>query len=192
MKDVNADSKKQAILTAAFGQFATYGFRKTSMDDIALAAGMSRPALYLHYRNKVDIYRSLVEKYYEQLDTGLRAILTSHDDPVQILTEAFDHQGAMIADVLLNTAHGRELLESTNTAAADLVDHGEAQVSLIYSEWLASGEANGKLQLPGPAADVARTITGALKGIKTNAPDATHYVSGLRHLAQMVGAGLAK
>ncbi len=35
------------------------------MEDIARGAGMSRPALYLHYRNKDDIYRHLVRQHYD-------------------------------------------------------------------------------------------------------------------------------
>ena len=36
--------------------FLAYGFARTTMDDIARAADMSRPALYLLFKNKTDIY----------------------------------------------------------------------------------------------------------------------------------------
>ena len=54
MTSVSEDSKTAAILKSAFQAFATYGFKKTSMDDIAKGAGMSRPAVYLHFKNKSD------------------------------------------------------------------------------------------------------------------------------------------
>jgi AcrR family transcriptional regulator len=50
--------KRGTILAAAFDVFINYGFRKTSMDDIARAAGMSRPALYQVFRNKTEIFRA--------------------------------------------------------------------------------------------------------------------------------------
>ena len=56
--------RQDAILDAAFHAFATYGYRRTAMDDIARGAGMSRTALYLHYRNKEDIFRSLALRYF--------------------------------------------------------------------------------------------------------------------------------
>ena len=56
------DGKRGAILKAAFEVFITYGFRKTSMDDIARAAGMSRPGLYQLFANKTDIFRALVRE----------------------------------------------------------------------------------------------------------------------------------
>ncbi|XHE56708.1 TetR/AcrR family transcriptional regulator [Phaeobacter sp. BS34] len=42
MMSSSSDPKQRAILEAAWGGFATYGYRKTSMDDIARRAGMSR------------------------------------------------------------------------------------------------------------------------------------------------------
>ena len=64
MNMAGIDPKQQAILEAAWMAFSTYGFRKTSMDDIAKGAGMSRPALYLHFKNKDAIFRALVTAYY--------------------------------------------------------------------------------------------------------------------------------
>jgi AcrR family transcriptional regulator len=55
------DEKKQHIMTAAAEVFTRYGFKKASMQDIADAAMMSRAALYLHFRNKDDLFRSLMD-----------------------------------------------------------------------------------------------------------------------------------
>ena len=65
MKDLSSDPKQHAILLSAWQAFATYGFRKTSMDDIARGANMSRPAVYLHFKGKEEIFRSLVQSYYD-------------------------------------------------------------------------------------------------------------------------------
>lgn len=54
-------------MMAAFETFRAYGFRRTSMEDIAKAAGMSRAALYLHFRNKEDIQRSMTVAYYDSV-----------------------------------------------------------------------------------------------------------------------------
>ena len=51
MNEMGTDHRQTSILLGAWNTFAAYGYKKTSMDDIARAAGMSRPALYLHYRN---------------------------------------------------------------------------------------------------------------------------------------------
>ena len=53
------DAKKETVFAAAYDVFSTYGYRRTSMNDIAQAAGMSRPALYLLFDNKESLFREL-------------------------------------------------------------------------------------------------------------------------------------
>jgi len=52
---------REPILAAAVELFRNHGFAGTSMQNIATAAGISRPALYYHFKNKEEILRSLVE-----------------------------------------------------------------------------------------------------------------------------------
>ncbi|MEU6593686.1 helix-turn-helix domain-containing protein [Streptomyces sp. NPDC046881] len=54
-----ASAKRDQILTAALGVFGRYGFRRTSMDLLAQAAGMSRPALYQHFKSKADVFKAV-------------------------------------------------------------------------------------------------------------------------------------
>ena len=55
----------RGILEAAFGVFASYGYRRTRMADIVQAAGLSRSAFYLHFRNKSDIFRLLTKRHFD-------------------------------------------------------------------------------------------------------------------------------
>jgi AcrR family transcriptional regulator len=48
--------------------FGRYGFRKTSMDEIARAADISRQGLYLHFANKEALFRAAVR---QELDTAV-------------------------------------------------------------------------------------------------------------------------
>lgn len=56
------------ILDASLELFIRHGFRRTTMGDIAEKAEMSRPALYVVYRNKEDIFRAVVTRYGEELE----------------------------------------------------------------------------------------------------------------------------
>ena len=58
--------RQKTVLNAAFQAFATYGYRRTSMEDVARVAGLSRTALYQHFRNKEDIFRSLAVNYFDE------------------------------------------------------------------------------------------------------------------------------
>jgi AcrR family transcriptional regulator len=50
-------AKRQLILDAGLIQFAQFGLRKTSMQDIAEQAGISRASVYSYFKNKDEIFR---------------------------------------------------------------------------------------------------------------------------------------
>lgn len=59
---------KENILITALGLFAQNGYEAVSVSMIAGALGITKGALYKHYKNKRDIFNSIVERMY-QLDT---------------------------------------------------------------------------------------------------------------------------
>ncbi|WP_245707383.1 TetR/AcrR family transcriptional regulator [Pseudonocardia oroxyli] len=68
--------------------FAHFGYRKSSMDEVARAAGISRPGLYLLFSSKRELFR---EAALWALDRDLGAAERAlAGDPPQIV-EAFDH-----------------------------------------------------------------------------------------------------
>ena len=65
------ESARQAhVLETALTVFLRHGFRKTSMEDIAKAAAISRQGIYLHFKDKDAIFRASILK---TLDDGLQA-----------------------------------------------------------------------------------------------------------------------
>ncbi|MGD7653845.1 MAG: TetR/AcrR family transcriptional regulator [Verrucomicrobiales bacterium] len=72
-------SNEDRILDPAMELFIRHGFRRTTMGDIAKKADMSRPALYLVYRNKEEIFRAVVLRYSMELEQlGCRRIAAKH------------------------------------------------------------------------------------------------------------------
>jgi AcrR family transcriptional regulator len=63
-----ADERRQQLLSVACDLFAQSGFHETSMDDIAEAAGVTKPVLYQHFPSKRALYLELLE------DTGRRLL----------------------------------------------------------------------------------------------------------------------
>lgn len=60
-----AEQRKQAIIAAARTCFLRYGYGKASLNDIANEARISRPLLYLVYKNKEDIFGAVFAGLYE-------------------------------------------------------------------------------------------------------------------------------
>lgn len=191
MRDLTGDPKQTAILSAAWTCFAAYGFRKTSMDDIAREAGMSRPAIYLQYRNKGDIFRRLAQMFYDTAVENVSAALAAPGSAAEQLKAAFLAQGGEILASMLTSAHGMELLDSGKTEAGEIVETGEALLTSLYSDWLGAQAQAGKIRLDGDPDAVAGTMTSALKGIKMETPDYPTYCARVGHLADLFGRGLA-
>lgn len=66
MTDMQEMTKHDAILDAAHTQFGQYGYRKTSMADIAWELGISRASIYSYFENKDEIFRSVSMSLHEQ------------------------------------------------------------------------------------------------------------------------------
>jgi AcrR family transcriptional regulator len=56
------------IQEVAVQLFAEQGYEKTSLREIAERLGVTKAALYYHFKSKEDIVRSLVEDYFGQID----------------------------------------------------------------------------------------------------------------------------
>lgn len=67
-----APRRRRQLLDVALTEFATRGFHRTSMDEIAEAAGVTKPVLYQHFRSKRALYLELLDDVGQGL---LRAIL---------------------------------------------------------------------------------------------------------------------
>ncbi|GAA1545017.1 TetR/AcrR family transcriptional regulator [Brevibacterium picturae] len=75
------EQRRDQLVGVARSVFATRGYRTTSMDTIAEAAGVSKPVLYQHFASKQDLYLALIDDSAAHLDTTLDAAIGSTTDP---------------------------------------------------------------------------------------------------------------
>src|SRR5262245_66644059 len=66
-----ADQRRQQLFDVARDRFGAQGFHATSMDEIAEAAGVTKPVLYQHFPSKRALYVELLEETGRQLLTTL-------------------------------------------------------------------------------------------------------------------------
>ncbi len=189
MTETVDDSRQRAILNSAFQAFATYGFRKTSMDDIARGAGMSRPAVYLHFRNKEAIVSKLTEAYYVEKSAVVAEALATAGSVPEVLTRAIRAQTEGMARILASP-HGLEMLDNTKSLSSEIIREGEARLAGLYADWLAQQEQAGRVRLVADAAETGRTITATLKGLKLIGAGAEVYEQQVAQIAALIGAGL--
>src|ERR1700759_3595536 len=68
-----AEQRRRQLLDVALEIFAARGFHATSMDDVATAAGVTKPVLYQHFTNKRALYLELLDDVGAQLLARLAA-----------------------------------------------------------------------------------------------------------------------
>ena len=67
-------AQREAILVAATAAFLRYGFKKTSMDDVARAAGVSRQGLYLYFDTKDLLFREALQYLVSHMISTARSV----------------------------------------------------------------------------------------------------------------------
>ncbi len=84
--------RRSAVLEAALTTFARFGYRKTSMEEVAREANISRPGLYFLFTSKQVMFRAAVTQALERDLAAVEQRLTKTDRPLQErLLDAFDH-----------------------------------------------------------------------------------------------------
>jgi len=135
LNDTNAspdDLKRQRILERAAKVFLAYGIQRTTMDDIAKAAEMSRPALYLLFRNKVDIYQAIALSYFDGSVASAREVLAG-DGPIgERLNLLLETSMFAMMEEFMRSPHGHEILDMKNQLAGEvLANWKESMVGLV-------------------------------------------------------------
>lgn len=74
------EDRREQILKAAIACFARKGYHLTTMDDIVAESGLSKGSLYWHYKNKKDLFLSIMASYFEQIGAGLEAAVARPAD----------------------------------------------------------------------------------------------------------------
>jgi len=153
---------RAAILGAAERCFADNGFDRTRLEDVAAAVGIRRASIVYYFRDKQDLYDTVVADLFAGLHQRLRAALECPGPPPQRIEAAvcawvdYVAERPALARVLL-----REVADASAEAGSALAQHTAAIAELAQSfleEWKASGMP--RLSHVEPS-HVASTIGGA-------------------------------
>src|SRR5260370_18792082 len=70
--------RSDRILDAAMQVFRHHGFRRSSIEQAAAAAGLTRQALYHHFKSKEALFRAVIERLHQ---SALAAEIAAADAP---------------------------------------------------------------------------------------------------------------
>lgn len=140
-----------AILDAADARFADYGYRKTTMAEIAADAGMSVGNLYRHFSKKEAIMVACMKrKLQAKLDAGLAAAEGEADALESLRAFLLARLRAGYAQ-FAGTRHLYEIMELVHDRHRDILLEFEQRVIDVIGGILSEGVARGRFALRDPA-----------------------------------------
>lgn len=89
-KIVDKKEKRELIIRAAIKLFAQKGFARTTISDIALAAGTGKGTIYDYFKTKDDIIHNSFYFFVKELEFDFEAILLSSIPAIEKLKQVFD------------------------------------------------------------------------------------------------------
>ncbi|EMS2106601.1 TetR family transcriptional regulator [Neisseria gonorrhoeae] len=137
---------KEHLMLAALETFYRKGIARTSLNEIAQAAGVTRGALYWHFKNKEDLFDALFQRICDDIHYKFHNILF-------LKCEHTEQNAAVIAIARKHQAIWREKITAVLTEAVenqDLADDLDKETAVIFIKstldgliwrWFSSGES---------------------------------------------------
>ncbi len=84
-----AAERREQLLHTAVAVFAEHGFHATSMNDVAEAAGVTKPVLYQHFSSKRELFIELLADIGAELRETIAKATTDASGPRQQIEDGF-------------------------------------------------------------------------------------------------------
>jgi AcrR family transcriptional regulator len=184
-----AEEKKEKAIKAARQVFLRYGFKRVTMNDLAEAAQMSRPALYLVFSSKEEAFTAVMNGLFQESLAEIRVGLGRFDTPKDKITYAFEIWCVRPFEFIQKSPDAKDILESsyefaasvTTAAADDFVDIIAGVIEPLFQK-------QSVVNLT--SIEIARVLAGAVPGFKASSTDATDLRKSIENLLSLVLAGL--
>jgi AcrR family transcriptional regulator len=189
------DPKRSRILDGAMKVFLAYGYSRVTMDDIARAAEVSRPALYLLFKNKAEIYRAIGTMLLDASAEAGRAALATDGPFAERMLAAIECSLISMMETIRNSPHGAEILDMKNSLAGDLAVVWRDGLRQSFGAAIAAEASRNKLDLAArglSAGALADLLLDGLEGMKSRVAEADAQREGARQLVAVVSLALQR
>jgi len=165
MSETSRDLTREQIISAASVAFSKFGYKKTTLDDIALLTNRGKTGIYYYFKSKDDIFREVIRKEAEIIKVKLSKSLANKKTPVVKLT-SYIHNRMDAFEKLGNyySAMKHELMEHLHFINLNRVDFDVTEIEII-SSILTEGVEKGSFQIDN-ISQVSKTILLTLKSLE--------------------------
>jgi AcrR family transcriptional regulator len=191
--ETDPDPKRARILDGAMKVFLTYGYQRVTMEDIARAAEISRPALYLLFRNKADIYRAIGAALLERSAASAEEELAREGSFVERMMAAIERALIGMMKAIMESPHGAEILDHKNTLAGDLAAEWRSRLRQTFCKAVLAEAKRSNVDLTArglTAQSLADLLLDGLEGMKSRVPDAGEQRKAAERLVRVIALAL--
>ena len=147
-----SDPIRTSILDAAERLFVRYGYKKTTVDEIAQEAHIGKGTVYLHFQSKEDVGICWLKRLHEVIFWDLERI---KDEPIDArirLRKFMEHRVIKRFDIF--QVHQRSMDEALSSIAPDTLDEYRQRFHLRERQLITSiiedGNRTGSMNFPNP------------------------------------------
>jgi AcrR family transcriptional regulator len=178
------------ILDAAMRVFRRHGFRRSSIEQAAEEAGLTRQALYHHFSSKETLFRGAIERLYERAlaaeAAAARAAEQADCDLADVIVAEIGARLDVVFAELKGSPHIEELMSEHLAQARDLYQAYSTRFGDEVAATIARICRARKLKLVVTVEELARCVEMAIHGTKSAYPSMQPADAFLKQLAMML------
>src|SRR2546421_3996979 len=144
MARLKAPQRREQLMEVATKLFARNGYEATTTAAIALAAGVTEPILYRHFKSKQELFVAIVKAVSNQTMQHWQDLIAGVDDPAEqirrIALELPQHM-EKLADAY-HVLHGALATSRDKKVLAVMKEH-YIQIEKFFSKVIAEGQKGG-------------------------------------------------
>ena len=178
-------SKRDQIVAAACKVFAKYGFRRVTMAELAEAAQMSRPALYLEFESKEDIFKAVVDSMSRQNLDEIRQGLPRLKSLDEKLEFAFELWFVRPFELVQASPDAADIFDSVKEFAFEVISKAAAEFEDLLVE-IIDPTIRKQKSMKLSSRKVARMMRASAKGFKNDAKNAKELRELISDMRQIV------
>ncbi len=185
----------EEILAAALSAFGAKGFKATSLSEVAVAAGVSRPTLYARYPDKVRLFRAVVQRAYQDALAAVTEAVAGEGSFEEVLRGILFGYFGLLFDRFHGLPQVDELALVQSEQAEDLVLAARAEFRRRLARMLRQQTERGAIdptQLGIAVTHLVDLIRLSPHSMKSPTTTRARYRRDLTNFARLVARALAR
>jgi AcrR family transcriptional regulator len=145
--ETNKDITRENIINAASIAFSKFGYKKTTLDDIAGFTNVSKTGLYYYFKNKEEVFNEVIKKEAARLQEKLIEAVGQESKPIDKIFAYIRERMEFLAQVSnYYSALRYDLMEHLNTINKNRAEFDKIELKVL-SDILIEGNKTGDFSI---------------------------------------------